>query len=54
MRLLRIEHHIQGDRLWLMDTWRIHGYAVGVFLLGAGVALIVHDWHDRFDAVRFR
>lgn len=34
--------------------YRIHHFAVGLFLIGFGAVLCAHDWHDRYDAVRFR
>lgn len=52
-----IEHCPNGTRrLWLLDTYRVHGFLCGLLLcgisFGAGVALIVHDWHDRSKALR--
>lgn len=59
MRLLTVEHAIDGSRrLWLLDSYRIHGFLCGLLLcgisFGAGVALVVHDWHDRARALELR
>lgn len=58
MAILTIEEHPHGKRLWLFDTWRIHGFLCGLLLcaaaFGAGVALLIHDWHDRARAMGLR
>lgn len=58
MSVLTIEHTRHGRRLWLLDTYRIHGFLCGLLLcgisFGAGVALIVHDFHDRARALELR
>ena len=33
-------------RVWVCGQ-RLHHGLTGVFLAGAGMALMVHDWHDR-------
>ena len=40
-----------SHRLWICRR-RVHGFAVGCFLCGAGVALMLHDWPDRKVAFR--
>lgn len=57
MAILTIEHRQDGTkRLWLFDTYRIHGFLCGLLLcgvsFGAGVGLLIHDWHDRARALR--
>ncbi|MBS3927077.1 MAG: hypothetical protein KGZ65_00030 [Sphingomonadales bacterium] len=57
MNFLTLQHTEDGSRrLWLFDRYRIHGFLCGLLLcgfsFGAGVALVVHDWHDRSKALR--
>lgn len=46
-RLIRIEPHENGPRLWLLgDRVRWHHWTSGVVLVAVGVRLI---WRDRLD-----
>lgn len=47
--MLKIDR--RQHRLWIAGH-RIHGFAAGCFLVGAGLALILHDWPDRQVAFR--
>lgn len=38
-------------RVWI-GRRRIHGFAVGTFAVGFGLALMLHDWPDRKVAFR--
>ncbi|MGB1583347.1 MAG: hypothetical protein ACPHCI_06125 [Solirubrobacterales bacterium] len=51
--MIRIENHRSGPRLYIAD-YRIHHFIVGLALIGAGIALVALDWHDRYEAVAFR
>jgi len=41
-----VSYDAQLRRLWV-GSQRLHHGLTGLFLTGAGVALMLHDWHDR-------
>lgn len=47
--MIRIDR--ENSRLWIAGA-RIHHGAVGVFLVGLGVVLAIHDWADRREWLR--
>jgi len=41
-----VNYDAELRRLWV-GTQRLHHGLTGLFLAGAGVVLMAHDWHDR-------
>jgi hypothetical protein len=41
-----IRYDTRRRRVWVCGQ-RLHHGLTGFFLAGAGMALMVHDWHDR-------